>query len=237
MSSRPAVSVVMPTLNEEAYIERTLKSLRDQDFGKPYEIVIGDGYSTDATLSICSEYADKIVLEKKRTPAAGRQSAVEESSGGVIAFCCADSFYPRDWLRELTRPILEGNAEAVGGIVLPYDGTFFDRVSSRYLLAPLALGLSKVGIYFTPGETLAVSRSAFDAVGGFKVDMVTAEDMDLVKRISKMGRVRLNSKAKAFVSMRRVRKWGYVKYLTYHVSNFVSYQLTSGSHSRYEPVR
>jgi len=52
-----------------------------------------------------------------------------------------------------------------------------------------------------------------------------------------MGRVRLNSKAKAFVSMRRVRKWGYVKYLTYHVSNFVSYQLTSGSHSRYEPVR
>lgn len=237
MNNRPVVSVVMPTLNEEAYVERTLKSLRDQDFAKPYEIVIGDGYSTDGTLAICSEYADKIVLERKRTPAAGRQSAVEESSGSVVAFCCADSFYPRDWLRELTQPILEGHVDAVGGMILPYDGTFLDRIFSRYLLAPLALGLSKIGIYFTPGESLAVSRRAFDAVGGFKVDMITAEDMDLVKRISKMGKVCLNPRAKAFVSMRRVRKWGYVKYLTYHVSNFISYQLTSGSHSHYEPVR
>jgi len=37
--------------------------------------------------------------------------------------------------------------------------------------------------------------------------------------------------------MRRVRKWGYVKYLTYHISNFISYQLTDGSHSHYEPIR
>lgn len=237
MSDRPAVSIVMPTLNEEAYIERTLRSLRDQDFDLPYEIVIGDGYSTDDTIAICSKYADKVVLERKRTPAAGRQSAVRESSGNVLAFCCADSFYPRDWLGELTRPILEGDAVAVGGIVLPYDGSFLDRVSSKYILAPLALGLSWVGIYFTPGETVAVDRRAFDRVGGFNVDMVTAEDMDLVKRISKVGKVRVNPRARAFVSMRRVRKWGTARYLAYHVSNFLSYQLTGKSSDKYEPIR
>jgi len=237
MNAAPAVSVVMPTLNEEAYIERTLKSLRDQDLDSPYEIVIGDGYSTDNTLRICSKYVDRIVLEKKKTPAAGRQSAVEESRGSVIAFCCADSFYPRDWLRELTTPIIEGKAGAAGGVVLPLDGSFLDNVSSKYILAPLALGLSKFGVYFTPGETVAVSRKAFDEVGGFKVDMVTAEDMDLIKRISKMSKVIINPRAKAYVSMRRVRKWGYVKYLTYHISNFISYQLTDGSHSHYEPIR
>jgi glycosyltransferase involved in cell wall biosynthesis len=237
MSVTPAISIVMPTLNEEAYIERTLKSLRDQDLDSPYEIVIGDGYSTDNTLRICSEYVDRIVLEKKKTPAAGRQSAVKESRGSVIAFCCADSFYPRDWLRELTTPIVEGKAGAVGGVVLPDGGSILDNVSSRYILAPLALGLSKLGIYFTPGETVAVSREAFDLVGGFRVDMVTAEDMDLTKRISKKARVMINSRAKAYVSMRRVEKWGRFKYLMYHISNFISYQLTSGSHSQYEPVR
>jgi len=227
----------MPTLNEEAYIERTLRSLRDQDFVYPYEIVIGDGYSKDDTLRICSKYVDRIVLEKKKTPAAGRQSAVEESRGSIIAFCCADSFYPRDWLRELTTPIMEGKAGAVGGIVLPLDGSLLDNVSSKYVLAPLALGMSKVGVYFTPGETIAVSRKAFDEVGGFKVDMITAEDMDLIKRISRRERVQVNPRARAYVSMRRVKKWGRLKYLVYHVSNFVSYQLTSGSHSRYEPIR
>ena len=237
MNPIPIVSIVMPTLNEEAYIERTLRSLRDQDFVYPYEIVIGDGYSKDDTLRICSKYVDRIVLEKKKTPAAGRQSAVEESRGSIIAFCCADSFYPRDWLRELTTPIMEGKAGAVGGIVLPLDGSLLDNVSSKYVLAPLALGMSKVGVYFTPGETIAVSRKAFDEVGGFKVDMITAEDMDLIKRISRRERVQVNPRARAYVSMRRVKKWGRLKYLVYHVSNFVSYQLTSGSHSRYEPIR
>ena len=237
MNPIPIVSIVMPTLNEEAYIERTLRSLRDQDFVYPYEIVIGDGYSKDDTLRICSKYVDRIVLEKKKTPAAGRQSAVEESRGSIIAFCCADSFYPRDWLRELTTPIMEGKAGAVGGIVLPLDGSLLDNFSSKYVLAPLALGMSKVGVYFTPGETIAVSRKAFDEVGGFKVDMITAEDMDLIKRISRRERVQVNPRARAYVSMRRVKKWGRLKYLVYHVSNFVSYQLTSGSHSRYEPIR
>jgi len=237
MSAAPTVSIVIPTLNEEVYVERTLRSLRDQDFDSSYEIVIGDGYSTDSTLSICSKYVDRIVLERKRTPAAGRQSAVRESKGSVLAFCCADSFYPREWLRELTRPIIEDKAGAAGGVVLPYDGSFLDNVTSKYILAPLALGLSKVGVYFTPGETVAVSRKAFDEVGGFRVEMVTAEDMDLIKRISRTSRVVVNPKAKAYVSMRRVRKWGYLKYVTYHVSNFISYQLTNGSHTHYEPVR
>jgi len=237
MNPTPTVSIVMPTLNEEAYIERTLRSLRDQDSSFPYEIVIGDGYSADDTLRICSKYADRIVLEKKKTPAAGRQSAVKESEGSIIAFCCADSFYPRDWLRELTTPIAEGKAGAVGGVVLPLDGSFIDNLTSKYMLAPLALVMSKVGVYFTPGETIAVSRKAFDEVGGFNVDMVTAEDMDLIKRISRSEKVVVNPRARAYVSMRRVKKWGRFRYLLYHVSNFVSYQLTSGSHSRYEPIR
>jgi len=237
VSGKSEVSIVVPTLNEEAYIERTLKSLKDQEFAPRYEIVIGDSYSTDRTLSICSKYADKIVLEKKRTPGAGRQAAARKSEGRVLAFCCADSVYPPDWLRELTLPILEERAEAVGGIVLPYDGSFFDYIGSKYILAPLTWSVAKLGLYFTPGETIAVSRKAFDQVGGFNVNMVTAEDLDLVKRISKVGRVRINPKAKAFVSMRRVRKWGRVRYVAYHVSNYLSYHLLRNSYARYEPVR
>jgi len=234
---RPVVSVVIPTLNEEAYIERTLRSLRDQDLDAPYEIVIGDGYSTDNTLAICSRYADKIVLERKRTPAAGRQSAVMQSSGRVLAFGCGDTLYPSNWLREITGPILRGEAAAVSGAVLPDDGTFFDMAGSKHVLLPLTWLSAKLGLYFTPGETIAFSRRAFDQVGGFDTDKVTAEDLDLFKRVSRVSKVQFNPNARVYVSMRRVRKWGRARYVAYHFSNFISYHLFHGSHQVYEPVR
>ncbi len=54
----PLVSIGMPAYNGEKYIRKALGSLLAQDY-ENFELIISDNASTDATLQICREYADK----------------------------------------------------------------------------------------------------------------------------------------------------------------------------------
>jgi glycosyltransferase involved in cell wall biosynthesis len=56
--SNPQISVGLPVYNGETYLGRALASLINQDF-ENFEIIISDNASTDATQSICSEFASK----------------------------------------------------------------------------------------------------------------------------------------------------------------------------------
>ncbi len=237
MTTGPEISVIVPSLNEEKYIESCLASLRSQEISRTYEIILGDGYSSDRTLEIASKYVDKVAFERKRTVGAGRQTAAKQAEGKVISFACADSYYPEDWLAELTRPIFDQGFGGAFGLVLCREGDKLDELGSKYVLAPTALILSKLGICFSPGETIALDHEVFKRVGGFNVDMVTNEDQDLVKRASKISRIAFNPRAKAYVSMRRVKKWGRLRYLMFHTANFLQYQILGRANKVYEPVR
>jgi hypothetical protein len=48
----PEVSVIVPTLDEGSYLERTLTSIANQNTNTPYELIIADGASTDGGRSI-----------------------------------------------------------------------------------------------------------------------------------------------------------------------------------------
>ena len=54
------LSVVVPTYNEEKYIEKTLQALRKQTF-TDFEIIVKDGGSKDQTVEIAEKFADKTV--------------------------------------------------------------------------------------------------------------------------------------------------------------------------------
>ena len=62
----PKVSVVLPTYNEEAYIVRALKSLRNQTYSDIEVIIIDDG-STDETVSLITEFENTISSFKELT--------------------------------------------------------------------------------------------------------------------------------------------------------------------------
>ena len=53
------VSVIVPILNEEKYIEKFLNSILEQDYPKEnLEIILVDGMSTDKTREIIKSYAE-----------------------------------------------------------------------------------------------------------------------------------------------------------------------------------
>lgn len=57
-SNKSLVSIGMPAYNGERYIRKALDSLLAQDY-ENFELIISDNASTDSTLHICREYADK----------------------------------------------------------------------------------------------------------------------------------------------------------------------------------
>jgi glycosyltransferase involved in cell wall biosynthesis len=235
--SKPEISIVVPTLNEEAYIEEALNSLKSQFIPRKYEIIVSDGFSKDKTVELAKKYADKIVYENKRTIAAGRQTGAKAAEGKVIVCAGADVFVEPHWLDVLTRPIFNGTHVASIGPVLPRDGNSMENAFSHAILGPLGLALSKINTHFVVADNMALDARAFREIGGFNPSLVTGEDTDLIMRMKKKGKVAYSPNAQAYVSMRRVHEWGYWKYLSFHTSNFLKSHFNGNSHDEYEPIR
>src|SRR5687767_4274622 len=57
-STAPKVSVGLPVFNGDAYLRNSIESILDQDF-TDFELIVADNASTDATESICREFANR----------------------------------------------------------------------------------------------------------------------------------------------------------------------------------
>ncbi len=231
------ISIVIPTLNEEKYIEKTLRSIRNQNTKKSYEVIIVDSYSKDKTPLIAKKYGCKIVNCPPGIIAMARQKGFDVAEGKILVCANADTIYPRNWLERLTKPIFAKKAVASCGNLTPLDGNTIERIFTKRILHPIASISFKLGMHYAPGETIAFTRESFNKIKGFNVRLKTAEDMDLIKRISKHGKVAYVPDAMVYISMRRIRKWGYFYYITFHTTNFISINLLNRGHDKYEPIR
>ena len=102
----PSISVVIPTLNSGSVLEKCLKSISIQKYPKSkVEILIGDGGSTDDTLSIAKKYGVKIISNKLKTGESGKAVAVKEAKGDLIALIDSDNILPNNhWFADMVKP-------------------------------------------------------------------------------------------------------------------------------------
>ena len=166
MARRPDVSIIIPTLDEEKYIEDALNALTSQKTSLSYEIILGDGRSKDRTVKIGERYGARAVYEPKRTISAGRQKGAEAALGGIIVNSGADVHMEPHWLDRLVEPILGGTHVASMGPVLPRDGNWAERLFSAGVLKPLGHGLSRLGFHFVVADNMAVRSDIFRKAGG-----------------------------------------------------------------------
>ena len=154
------VSVIVPARDAASTLPRTLEALARQDLKEPYEVVVVDDGSTDATVELAREARGPVtVLEQSPSgPAAARNRGVAHSSGAALAFCDADVFPTPGWLRAGVRALAD--ADVVQGHVLPDPaarlGPFDRTLWITY----------EVGLYET--ASLFATREAFDRTGGFE---------------------------------------------------------------------
>lgn len=89
------VSVVIPTMNEEASVGLVIKEIFDA-FGqeRPVEIIVVDTNSTDRTRDIAAAAGAVVVEEPRRGYGRAYKTGFERASGGIIATLDADLTYP-----------------------------------------------------------------------------------------------------------------------------------------------
>ena len=111
-ASEPVVSVVIPALNEAAYLPRTLSTLGRQDGGVPFETVVVDGGSTDGTREIAREFGVTLIEAPGTGIGEARHVGAEYASGDWLAFVDADTKVRDRYLTEMLAVVRERDLAA-----------------------------------------------------------------------------------------------------------------------------
>lgn len=92
LGSKPKVTVIIPTLNEEKSIGQTIDEI-PKDFAN-LEIMIVDGLSTDRTVEIAKKKGAKVVLEKRKGYGRAYKTGFKAATGDIIVTLDGDTTYP-----------------------------------------------------------------------------------------------------------------------------------------------
>lgn len=126
------ISIIIPTLNSAAVLEKCLSSIVSQSYPKnKIEIIIADGGSTDGTLEIAKNYGAKIYNNPLKTGEAGKAIGVKKANGDLIALIDSDNILPdKNWLTKMTAPFAD--PEIIGSEPWEYTYRKTDPWLTRY---------------------------------------------------------------------------------------------------------
>jgi glycosyltransferase involved in cell wall biosynthesis len=188
------ISVIIPLYNGERFITQALDSVFAQSLPATEVIVVDDG-SIDDGPGIVSRYGEARPLGLLRKSNAGQSSArnfgVGYSHGKLIALLDQDDVWYPDHLAELQRPFLEDMHNTLGWTYSNLDEiNEHNRLRARATLADTSGNHPKMQLdeclrqdmFVLPSASM-ISRTAFDAVGGFDEELCGYEDDDLFLRL------------------------------------------------------
>jgi len=198
----PSVSVIVPVRNEAKSIERTLRLLLTQDFPTDqYEVIVADGVSTDATVTIIRALQDefpnlKLVYNPARLASAGRNVAIRHATKDVAVIVDGHCHVPdRNYLAHLSQAFSVSGADSLGRpqpLDVPNPTTFQRAVSiartSRLGHNPDSDIYSDQPKFVAPQSTaVAYSRAVFHRIGMFDEAFDACEDVEFNERVHAAG--------------------------------------------------
>jgi glycosyltransferase involved in cell wall biosynthesis len=190
-AARPWFSVVVPAYNEAETLPATLRSLLDQDFAGPYEIIVVDNASTDATADIASTAGVRVIGEPRLGVCSARQRGTEAALGEIVVSTDADTTHPPDWLSRIDRAFRATTGRGVVAVAGPCrytDAPWWARIFPPLWFAAVAAGYEVFGtVWYLTATNVAFVRQGFL---GYDVGLHQGGDeMDLLRRLRLRGRV------------------------------------------------
>ncbi len=198
-SPTPAISVILPVLNEEKHLEHAVQSILSQDYLGPIEVILAIGPSHDRTREIAeaiSKRESRVVLVENPTgrTAAGLNLALKKSQNPVIVRVDGHAQIPNSYLSLVVEILKKTGAVNVGGVMAAIGVTPFEKAVAGAMRSPLGVGASR---FHTGGEAGVVDtvylgafrREALLEIGGFDERFTRAQDWELNFRLRENGGV------------------------------------------------
>ena len=180
---KPMISFIVPAYNEEHELPDTLAAIHNaaSPASQPYEIIVVDDASTDATPEIAERAGATVIPINRRQIAASRNAGGRAAKGEFLFFVDADTRINRAHVSGGLAVLEDGYAG--GGARVAMDG--FIPVWGRMLLR----GFSSVyfGLNLGAGAFLFTTRRNFDLVGGFDEQYFAGEEVYFSLELRKRG--------------------------------------------------
>lgn len=192
----PSVSIILPTLDERAFIRDCLDSLLVQDYPAIDEILVVDGGSVDGTRDIVVSLGSpvRLVDNPRVTAAAAMNVGLAEARNEIIVRADAHTLYAHDFVRRSVEVLQETGAAVVGGPMRPVGVSPFGRAVAAVTSSPVGVGPGRFHYSDRREEVETVYLGAYRRetvllAGGYDdVNLQwAAEDQELNYRIRRHG--------------------------------------------------
>lgn len=179
------ISIVIPALNEEGIVGKTVKSVPLKNLkekGLDTEVLVVDNSSTDNTAQEAADAGARVVREEKRGYGNAYLKGFKEAKGDIIVMGDADGTYPLNTTYEFIQPLLKEDYDMVMGSRLKGDikkGAMppLHRYIGNPFLTWLLNALFKAGISDAHCGMRAIRKDALDDLNLHSPGMEFASEM------------------------------------------------------------
>ncbi|MEU9036412.1 glycosyltransferase family 2 protein [Streptomyces sp. NPDC048352] len=201
-AQQPAVSVIMPVLNEERHLRDSVRHILGQEYAGEMEVVIALGPSTDRTDEIAAELVRETASGGRarvrtvpnptgRTPAA-LNAAIRASSHPIVVRVDGHGMLSPNYIATAVRLLEETGAQNVGGIMHAEGENAWEDAVAAAMTSKIGVGNAAfhTGGQAGPAETVYLGvfrREALEQQGGYNEEFIRAQDWELNFRIREAG--------------------------------------------------
>jgi glycosyltransferase involved in cell wall biosynthesis len=205
------ISVIIPTLNEEKYIGKTLESLKNQIIGGD-EIIVVDSFSKDKTVEISRKFSSKVVYFPRCGIGPAKTFGAQKAKNEVIAFLDADGVPSNEWLDRVRDTFRNNEIESIAGLGL-YSSVSKKREIMYNIFARVIFILGIINYSLTktpwmPVNNCAIRKDVFLKYGG--LHNIVCEDYDFALRAKGIKNV-YDRGMRVLLSDRRFEKNGFLR--------------------------
>ncbi len=206
-----ALSIIIPTLNEERYLPRLLRSLAEQDYPGRLQVIVVDGNSTDKTIKVAKRFAHRFnefrIVRSERGVSTQRNLGAKLARHEHILFIDADMTLPKSFLRHMAGKRHLKQPLVATTMHLPVKPNVWDYLFAAAVQTYLLIAWPFYPII--PGSFIVTQKSLHKKIGGFNERLVFAEDIDYGERMIAAGaRYAFFAWPYLLSSPRRLRKTG-----------------------------
>jgi len=198
----PAVSVVLSTFNRCDTLRPALDALLAQTGDVPYEVIVVDNNSTDATRAVVESRLEtaprlRYLFEAQQGLPYARNAGLAAAQAPIVAFTDDDVKVPAEWVSRINRAFdANPDVDMIGGRVVPIWPAAMPPWITRRQLGPFALG-ERGDVPFRVhagnaapclvGANFAFRRDVFDRIGPFDPAYTKSQDREIQLRLWRSG--------------------------------------------------